>query len=72
MVGITCLGLEHQSILGKTLEEIAWNKVGIVKPNRPAFTVHNHPDSILKFMQNCAAEMNVSEYYCSFSMSNLK
>lgn len=33
VVGITSLGLEHQSMLGNTLEEIAWNKVGIMKAN---------------------------------------
>lgn len=29
--GVTSLGLDHVSVLGNTLEEIAWNKAGIFK-----------------------------------------
>ena len=29
--GITSLGIDHCSILGNTLEEIAWHKSGIFK-----------------------------------------
>ncbi|XP_035706029.1 folylpolyglutamate synthase, mitochondrial isoform X2 [Folsomia candida] len=58
VVGITSLGLEHQSMLGNTLEEIAWNKVGIMKANCPAFTVDNHPSDILKLMQDYAIQVN--------------
>lgn len=32
---ITSIGLEHQEILGKTIEEIALAKAGIIKPRRP-------------------------------------
>jgi len=32
---ITSIGLEHTAILGDTLEKIAWEKGGIVKPNVP-------------------------------------
>lgn len=60
VVGITSLGLEHQAMLGNTLEEIAWNKVGIMKPNAPAFTVYNHPNHILKLMHDYAQEVHVS------------
>ncbi|XP_014477749.1 PREDICTED: folylpolyglutamate synthase, mitochondrial isoform X2 [Dinoponera quadriceps] len=38
-VGVTSLGLEHVSLLGNTLEEIAQQKSGIFKPNAAAFTV---------------------------------
>lgn len=36
---ITRLDLEHQGILGSTIEEIASNKAGIIKPGAPVFTV---------------------------------
>ncbi|XP_026887576.2 folylpolyglutamate synthase, mitochondrial isoform X2 [Electrophorus electricus] len=37
--GISSLGIDHTSILGDTLEKIAWQKGGIFKPGVPAFTV---------------------------------
>ena len=37
--GITSLGIDHTAVLGSTIEEIAWHKAGIMKPNAPAFTV---------------------------------
>lgn len=37
-VGITSLGLEHTELLGRTLEEIAWQKAGIIKPGSHVFT----------------------------------
>ncbi|RDD38678.1 Folylpolyglutamate synthase, mitochondrial [Trichoplax sp. H2] len=36
--GISSLGLDHTAILGKTIEEIAWHKAGIMKPGTSAFT----------------------------------
>ncbi len=33
---ITGVDYDHQDYLGRTLEDIAWQKVGIVKPGRPA------------------------------------
>lgn len=32
---IVSIGLDHQSILGDTVEQIAFEKAGIIKPNRP-------------------------------------
>ncbi|KAH8313923.1 hypothetical protein KR067_001235, partial [Drosophila pandora] len=37
-VGITSLGLEHTELLGGTLEQIAWQKAGIIKPGSHVFT----------------------------------
>jgi len=31
VTGVTALGLDHVSVLGKTIEEIAWQKAGIYK-----------------------------------------
>lgn len=32
---IVSIGLDHQNILGDTIEKIAWEKAGIIKPGRP-------------------------------------
>lgn len=37
IVGITALQLEHTQLLGSTLEEIAWQKAGIIKENSHVF-----------------------------------
>uniref|UniRef100_A0A2C9JH03 tetrahydrofolate synthase n=2 Tax=Biomphalaria glabrata TaxID=6526 RepID=A0A2C9JH03_BIOGL len=44
--GVTSLGLDHTSVLGNTLEEIAWNKAGIFKTSCPAITVPQDPRAI--------------------------
>lgn len=36
--GITTIGLDHMDILGETIEEIAGQKAGIIKMNRPVVT----------------------------------
>ena len=59
MVGITSLGLEHQNLLGNTLEQIAYEKGGIIKPDCMAFTVDTVPVSGLKVLQDCATDANV-------------
>lgn len=38
-VGITSLGLEHTQLLGDSIEAIAWQKSGIIKPGCSVFTV---------------------------------
>ncbi|XP_059159689.1 folylpolyglutamate synthase, mitochondrial-like isoform X2 [Physella acuta] len=37
--GVASLGLDHTSVLGNTIEQIAWNKAGIFKAGHPAITV---------------------------------
>ncbi|KAK9468676.1 Mur ligase [Lipomyces arxii] len=39
VVGISSIGLDHTRILGNTLQEIAWNKAGIMKRGTKAFSV---------------------------------
>ncbi|UYV81919.1 FPGS [Cordylochernes scorpioides] len=39
VIGISSLGIDHTGYLGKTIEEIAWHKAGIFKPNIPSFSV---------------------------------
>ncbi|KYQ58683.1 Folylpolyglutamate synthase, mitochondrial [Trachymyrmex zeteki] len=54
-VGITSLGLEHVSLLGNTLEEIAHQKSGIFKPHTTAFTVPQS-ESVMRVLQKRAVE----------------
>lgn len=44
---ITTIELEHTDILGNTLEEIAFEKAGIIKKGRPVFT-SNHKENVLE------------------------
>ena len=37
VTGITSLSLDHTSILGKTVPEIAWHKARIMKKGVPAY-----------------------------------
>ncbi|XP_011863489.1 PREDICTED: folylpolyglutamate synthase, mitochondrial isoform X2 [Vollenhovia emeryi] len=54
-VGITRLSLEHTSLLGNTLPEIAYQKSGIFKPNALAFTVPQL-QSAMRVLQERAVE----------------
>lgn len=56
-IGITSLGIDHVSVLGNTVEEIAWHKAGVIKPERPAFTVEQKLGA-LEIIQARAAEKN--------------
>ena len=40
VTGITALGLDHVSVLGKTLKEIAWQKGGIFKVGKSVEPLH--------------------------------
>jgi dihydrofolate synthase/folylpolyglutamate synthase len=44
---ITSIGLDHTAWLGETLEEIAFEKAGIVRPRRPLVIGHRDPLPIL-------------------------
>ncbi|XP_033095989.1 folylpolyglutamate synthase, mitochondrial-like [Anneissia japonica] len=58
-VGITSLGLDHIRVLGDTIDKIAWQKAGICKPNRPAFTVPQPQDG-MKTIYERAKELKTS------------
>ena len=51
--GITSLGIDHTAILGNSIEEIAWHKAGIMKPNAPCFTAPQ-PSTALSVLQERA------------------
>lgn len=44
--GITTIGLDHQDILGETMAEIALQKAGIIKSDRPVVTGRIAPEAL--------------------------
>ena len=40
--GVTALGIDHVAVLGKTIEEIAWQKGGIYKVRSLSLWSYNH------------------------------
>ena len=47
MSGITSLGLDHTSLLGNTISEIAWHKAGIMKRGVPCYVdPHQRPEAL--------------------------
>ena len=63
VTGVTSLGLDHCSLLGNTIEQIAWQKAGIFKPSVPAFTVEQN-ESAMKVLRNRAKELRCSLQVC--------
>ncbi|XDV38285.1 hypothetical protein PO909_007729 [Leuciscus waleckii] len=61
--GISSLGIDHTSILGDSIEKIAWQKGGIFKPGVPAFTV-KQPDGPMKVLQERAEEIGCPLSVC--------
>ncbi|KAM7392100.1 hypothetical protein PAMP_022735 [Pampus punctatissimus] len=61
--GITSLGFDHCSLLGHTVEEIAWQKAGIFKPGVPAFTVRQQPGP-LRVLQDRAEQIRCPLLVC--------
>ncbi|KAF4076937.1 hypothetical protein AMELA_G00202340 [Ameiurus melas] len=61
--GISSLGIDHTSILGDTIEKIAWQKGGIFKPGVPAFIV-NQPEGPMKVLQERAEEIGCPLFLC--------
>ena len=57
---ITSIGLEHTRILGETVEEIALEKGGIIKKDRPVLVGPNVP---LEVLRECAREKGSSKFY---------
>jgi dihydrofolate synthase/folylpolyglutamate synthase len=57
---ITSIGLEHTAILGDTIEKIALEKGGIIKPGRPVLVGPNVPHAVLR---KCAEDKGAGTYY---------
>ncbi|KAI6209537.1 Cyclic nucleotide-binding domain-containing protein [Aphelenchoides besseyi] len=63
VTGITTLDIDHTSILGSTIAEIAWHKAGIMKPKTPCFTVPQSSEAWEVFEKR-AAERSTSIREC--------
>ncbi|KAL6036975.1 hypothetical protein STEG23_033509, partial [Scotinomys teguina] len=61
--GVSSLGIDHTSLLGDTVEKIAWQKGGIFKPGVPAFTVLQ-PESPLAVLRDRAQQTSCPLYLC--------
>ncbi|XP_069039402.1 folylpolyglutamate synthase, mitochondrial isoform X3 [Lepisosteus oculatus] len=61
--GVSSLGIDHTSILGDTIEKIAWQKGGIFKPGVPAFTV-KQLESPMNVLKARAEEIGCSLQVC--------
>lgn len=59
VAGITPLDFDHTSLLGNTLEAIAWNKSGIMKAGCISFTV-KQPEDVLNVFRERSKEKKVS------------
>lgn len=54
--GVTSLGIDHTSMLGDSIDKIAWHKAGIFKPNVPAVTVQQ-PEAAMEVLRERATEI---------------
>ena len=63
--GITTLDFDHTNVLGSTMEQIAWNKAGIIKPGAPVFTVRHEQREVARVIEERAhskgAQLSVCE-----------
>lgn len=51
---ITSVSLDHTQVLGDTIEEIAWEKAGIIKPNIPVVTAPQTPEAMQVIRDACS------------------
>ncbi|KAF9653382.1 FolC bifunctional protein [Thelephora ganbajun] len=61
VTGVTALGLDHVSVLGKTIKEIAWQKAGIYKEGVPALTVEQLEEG-MTVLEQVAEEKKASSF----------
>lgn len=62
VTGITSLGIDHEALLGDTIESIAWHKAGIFKKDVPAFSV-TQPKAALEVLHARADEIGAAELH---------
>lgn len=63
VTAITSLGLDHQSILGDTIEQITWHKAGIFKDGSDAVYIQQNDDACMDIIEDRAAEKKVKRIY---------
>jgi folylpolyglutamate synthase/dihydrofolate synthase len=54
---ISKIGLDHQSFLGNTIEEIALEKAGIMRPGVPCVVDQDNPPNVLKVVHDYAKKI---------------
>ncbi|MQF48642.1 bifunctional folylpolyglutamate synthase/dihydrofolate synthase [SAR202 cluster bacterium AC-647-N09_OGT_505m] len=54
--GITSLGMDHTEVLGDTLEKIAGEKAGIIKPGIPVVCAPQKPEAMVVLQETCRQE----------------
>ena len=57
---ITSISLDHQALLGDTIEEIAWQKAGIIKMNGNVFTSEAQDARVMSIIRKQCVEMNAT------------
>ncbi|KAL2129603.1 hypothetical protein VTI74DRAFT_7537 [Chaetomium olivicolor] len=62
---IAKIGLDHQSFLGNTIEEIALQKAGIIRPGVPCVVDSSNQPSVLKVIEEHAREVGAAVHYPS-------
>jgi len=62
--GISTLDYDHTSILGNTIESIAWAKAGIAKKGVPLFMAEQDKDPVLEVVKLRTLEKNSPLYIC--------
>lgn len=60
---IAKIGLDHQSFLGNTIEEIALQKAGIMRPGVPCVVDGSNQPSVLKVIEDHAKEVGAELHY---------
>lgn len=55
---ITSISMDHMNVLGNTIEEIAENKAGIIKENRPVFVYPQTSEEAFQVISKKAKESN--------------
>lgn len=55
---ITGISLDHTAVLGNTVEQIAKEKAGIIKPNIPLVTSNKQPDILYVLREECTARQS--------------
>ncbi|RZF40778.1 hypothetical protein LSTR_LSTR011295 [Laodelphax striatellus] len=58
IVGITSLGLDHTKLLGDRIEQIAWQKAGIMKAESTVIVSRDQPATALQVLRDRAHEKN--------------
>lgn len=68
---ITSISLDHQALLGDTIEEIALQKAGVIKSGTHVFTPSTQPHSVLKVFADTCLSVGATLHSVSVSVDSL-